>query len=222
MSLRFELAAFAALLAVLNIPLLAGGSPGRFNLDPAALAAGEWWRWLTFPWAHVSPYHLLVDAAAFLTLWAGLRAPLSTRCRHLALTAFFSGAVPLLLDRRVQELGLGGLSGVAHGLMLLAALEAAARPEKEKRALGVLYFAVVLCKTLFEQFSGQVLFAQLHPGSIGTPIPACHLGGLIGALASAAISLFAKKIPRVPHPFCGNPMPRLSTAQFRPRSPAHE
>ena len=64
---------FAILLVLLNLPLLTGGFAGFFAFLPDAVWAGEWWRLVTPPFVHVSPYHLLLDAAACFTAYAELR-----------------------------------------------------------------------------------------------------------------------------------------------------
>ena len=83
----------------------------------AAVRAGEWWRLVTYPFVHVSWYHLLLDAAAFFTAYVELR-----HRRGLERLGFVAaaGAGGLLaawwLAPIVFTRGLCGLSGVAHGL----------------------------------------------------------------------------------------------------------
>jgi hypothetical protein len=50
---------------------------------------------------------------------------------------------------------------------------------------GVL--AVVLAKSAWESWTGTVVLASWHFGELGTPIAACHLGGVLGGLAWAAL-----------------------------------
>jgi rhomboid family GlyGly-CTERM serine protease len=214
---KFEIGIFAALLLALNI--LPATDHVRFNLYPEALFSGEWWRWLTFPWRHISLYHLILDGSAFLLLYQTLRSPLATRLQHLFFCVIFSGLVPLLLDDRLSSLGLCGLSGVAHGFMLICALESAAESEKRACIGGVLMFAGVLAKTLFEQVTGDVFFAQHHFGNIGTPIASCHYGGVIGGLTSYCLAAMKASHCRKPQPKASaRQHPRNRAIQKRPRS----
>ena len=127
--IRAELLGIAAVLVLLNLPLFIGGSTAAFAFRIDAVAAGEWWRIFTHPFVHVSWYHLLLDGAAFLALYANLLAP--TRARRLASAATARPAAsswPLCVSPLIARLGLCGLSGAAHGLMALSALEMLALP----------------------------------------------------------------------------------------------
>lgn len=179
-----ELPLLLGLLAGTN--LLATFSPIPLHLTPDAFAPCDLWRWLTFPWLHVSLYHLLLDASAFFLLYTALKCDLVRRLQHLLFCGLFSGLLPLLLDPRIETLGLCGLSGVAHGLMLICGFEAATR--KHSRMLGLVMWGSVLGKAVCEQISGIVLFSGQHLGNIGTPIPSCHLGGVLGGLLSFALA----------------------------------
>jgi len=59
----------AAAVVVANLRLPAGGSTDNLALVPAKVAAGEWWRLLTHPFAHITVYHLLLDGVPFFLLY---------------------------------------------------------------------------------------------------------------------------------------------------------
>lgn len=181
---RIELAAFAILLALLNLPLLAGPCDPRFIFLPQVVLAGEWWRAFTHPFVHVSPYHLLLDAAAFFILYAELR---EKRRRERLALLLAAGAGSLLVSLwaapAMQTRGLCGLSGIAHGLAAVTALELmTGASRKTLRLAGLASFALVLGKSLLEAATGRIAFASWHPGSLGFPIAVCHAGGVLGAL----------------------------------------
>jgi rhomboid family GlyGly-CTERM serine protease len=182
---RCELAVFTLLLAWLNLPLLTGSFPTQFIFHPAAIRAGEWWRLLTHPFAHVSWYHLALDATAFFLAYAELRHRSS-----LERFAFVAGAgagsllAALIASPLIATYGLGGLSGIAHGLAALAGLELATRSNDRVVRLGGLTCLLgVVGKSVIEATTGNVVFASWHLGPLGTPIAACHAGGVLGALA---------------------------------------
>ena len=83
--IRAEWLISALLLGLLNLPLLAGHSTAALAFQVDAVAGGEWWRILTHPFVHVSWYHLLLDGAAFLILYANLLA--EQRWRRLTYVA---------------------------------------------------------------------------------------------------------------------------------------
>jgi rhomboid family GlyGly-CTERM serine protease len=177
-----EIAVFLALLAAFNC--LTPADPLFFHLKPSALFDGQLWRWLSFAWKHNSLYHLALDASAFLFLYQTLRCNLPARLTHLVSCLIFSGLIPLLIDPRLSTIGLAGLSGIAHGLLLICAFEACERRDKISRTIGLILFSGVLLKTIFEQITGNVLLADQHLGTVGIPIASCHYGGLIGAIFS--------------------------------------
>jgi rhomboid family GlyGly-CTERM serine protease len=180
---RLELLAFAALLSAANLPLFIGGSTSRLAFLPDTVAAGEWWRLLTHPFAHVSWYHLLLDGSAFLFLYAALRSEsCSRRLGAVAACALGSVFTAWLACPAVAQIGLSGLSGVAHGLMAIIALEIVATAHRTDRWLGWTMFAVVAGKALVEALTGHAILGALHFGLLGTPIAVCHAGGVFGGI----------------------------------------
>jgi rhomboid family GlyGly-CTERM serine protease len=148
-----------------------------FYFSPAAVRAGQWWRIVTHPLVHVSGYHLLLDGAAFLLLYTNLREPNPVRRAALAgASAAGSLAAAWMFSPQIERLGLCGLSGVAHGLMAVTALEMIRDDEK----LGWVCLAAVAGKSIWEATTGHVFFEWLHFGRLGTPIAVSHLGGVVG------------------------------------------
>lgn len=194
-----ELAVFVLLLLVFNF---AGISPAASALSPSALREGELWRLLTYPWAHISLYHLVLDAAAFLCLYDMLRSNTSTRLLHLLSCVLFSGLVPVLLDPRLENIGLRGLSGVAHGLMVVTSLEALSSEAGSERAFGIVVLGGVIAKCAMELFTGTVLFASYHLGDVGIPVPTCHLGGALGGAFSYGWATFLRERARRVYTAC--------------------
>jgi len=189
-SLRFELAALAALIVLLNLPLLDGACAVNLIFLPHRVAAGEWWRALTHPFVHVSWYHLILDATAFLLLYCELDTKKwFERFGYLAASGAGSLLVSLWAAPLVQTRGLCGLSGIAHGLMAVSALEMiqSANDKTVERA-GMVTFIIVITKSIVEAATGHVAFEALHLGDLGTPIAISHAGGVLGALGTWAIT----------------------------------
>jgi membrane associated rhomboid family serine protease len=183
-----ELAVWTIVLAILNAPLLSGGSTAALALLPDSVAAGEWWRLFTHPFVHVSWYHLLLDGAAFLLLWNELAGPLRARLACVAASAIGSVGAAAIASPEFWTAGLCGLSGIAHGLMAKQGLE-----RWHDGLIGRAIVFAVLGKSVIEGCSGAALFNGLHFGLLGTPIVACHLGGVGGAmLFHAVIQLYGR------------------------------
>lgn len=182
-----ELPLFVSLLALFNLHLVSSLGMAPLHFHPELVLQGEWWRVITHPFVHVSTYHLALDASAFLVLYATLQQ--RSTLRRLAYCAGSAGgslALALLLSPNVNSIGLCGLSGIAHGLMAITGLEIISQTRGGNRIdstmlrIGWITLLAVTAKGLYEAMTGQFLFIGSHFGSIGTPIPACHLGGVIG------------------------------------------
>ena len=181
---RCEVAILGAILVALNLPLLGGEFSTRFIYHPIPVAAGEWWRLFTHPFVHVSPYHLALDAAAFFLAYIELKQwRLSSRLTLLGSAAAGGLIAALAASPLVATHGLCGLSGIAHGLTAVVSLELLHRStDRLSQWTAALCFVGVVGKSVLEATTGNVLFATWHLGSLGTPIAACHAGGVLGAL----------------------------------------
>jgi rhomboid family GlyGly-CTERM serine protease len=181
---RWELAAFALLIGLFNLPLLTGSFSTQFIFHPAAASAGEWWRLFTHPFVHVSWYHLVLDALAFFLAYTELQhRRFRERLAFVAAAGAGSVLTALVASPLIASHGLCGLSGVAHGLAAVVSLEMLRRSnDKVSRWSGLLCFLGVAGKSLVELVTGNVLFASWHLGWLGTPIAACHAGGVLGAM----------------------------------------
>ena len=186
---RLELLLFAAVLLAFNWQLARGVFSQNLTFLPSAVAAGEWWRLLTHPFVHVSWYHLLLDGVAFLLLYDTLE---EGRGLIRALYVIASAAGSLLAawgwDPMIGTHGLCGLSGIAHGLMAVTALEMMSPGGTQKaRIAGLMSYGLVIGKCAFEALTGQALIGFLHFGLLGTPVAVCHAGGVLGGITVFAL-----------------------------------
>lgn len=103
-----------------------------------------------------------------------------TRERLMAVAACGVGSLAAaMINPAISSLGFCGLSGVAHGLMAVSAIEMIRRGE---RRVGFCALAAVVSKASLEAVTGNVALSFLHFGLMGTPIAACHAGGVVGGL----------------------------------------
>lgn len=180
-----ELLWFAIAIAALNLPVLLNGSAPGLMFFESAVRDGEWWRVITHPFTHVSWYHFLLDGAAFLFLYHGLiekRMPL--RLGYTAAAAAGSLVAAIWAAPAIQQIGFCGLSGIAHGLAAVSALEWIAEDRKNRLmvCLGSASFLCVIGKCLWEAATQQAFIGFLHFGMMGTPIVICHAGGALGGV----------------------------------------
>jgi len=125
----------------------------------------------------------LLDASAFFLLYNSLLEP----CVVRRLTFVFGGATGSLLlswlaAPAISTHGLCGLSGIAHGLMAVSAVEMLAGQPRHSSGwnIGLLTFGAVVGKAVYEAVSGHVLFGFLHFGLMGNPVAVAHAGGVAG------------------------------------------
>ena len=170
-----------------NIHLLTGRTcqPLIFQYD--AVMSGDVYRLITHPFVHLSGYHFLLDAGAFLLLYTGLyeKRP-SRRMFILAVCGLFGLGAPLVFTPEIYSRGLCGFSGVAHGLMAFSALEMMNDPKNVPKnfKIGLACLLSVTLKSIYEAVTGDVVFSFLHFGLCGIPIAVCHTGGVMGGIFS--------------------------------------
>lgn len=182
-----DLAVILALIAFLNRHLIGLGTGVPAVFTPGAAMSGEWWRLATHPFVHVSWYHLTLDAGGFLLLYTGLaETRIRTKAMICAVCAATSLAAAMLFSPALETVGLCGLSGIAHGLMAFQGIELM-RDSRDRR-VGLASLLIVSGKGFYELLTGRVLFDFLHFGMYGTPLAACHFGGVAGGvLAGVAL-----------------------------------
>jgi rhomboid family GlyGly-CTERM serine protease len=189
---RPELWLFVAFIALFNAPLLPGSFSDSMIFLPSAVRDGEWWRLFTHPFVHATWYHLLLDGVAFLSLYSSLVEPsLWRRLAVVTAAAAGSALISCAAAPAVSTNGLCGLSGIAHGLMTVSALEMMTNQRLQPREyrLGLLCFILVVGKAAIEALNGRMFFSFLHFGLMGEPIAVSHAGGVVGGLVA---TLFLK------------------------------
>jgi rhomboid family GlyGly-CTERM serine protease len=178
-----ELIFFVGLIAIFNVPVLFGTVWSSMVFQPEAVRAGEWWRLVTHPFVHLTWYHLLLDGTAFLSLyWSLAERSVLVRVSYVVATASGSLVASWVASPGALANGLCGLSGVAHGLMAISAIEMLGR-EKAERRIGGLCLMLVVGKAAFEATTGKMFFGFLDFGLLGSPVAISHAGGILGGLA---------------------------------------
>jgi rhomboid family GlyGly-CTERM serine protease len=184
----------AALLIAANTHLITGSFDTSFIFFPSSVMAGEWWRLITYPFVHVTWYHLLLDAGAFFILYRDISDnSFFERIFYVIICGSFSLAAALISSPVIDTIGLTGLSGIAHGLMAVSALQMLW--SKNDFRTGLILFIIVVAKSIYETATGDVLFSFMHLGLCGLPIAACHAGGVLGGIFSyCAVRMFKRMV----------------------------
>ena len=183
---KVELAGLAILLIFLNWSVFQGVCNFHLIFLPEAIRQGEWWRLFTYPFIHVTWWHLLLDGAAFLLLYRDLQErPWVQRVLVCIGSAVASLFVCLCADPMLSTRGLCGISAIAHGLMAVSALNLMGQSrDKLLFRIGLCSFVIVTVKCLIEVLTGKMVFTFLYFGMVGDPVAVTHAGGLLGALVA--------------------------------------
>lgn len=148
-----------------------------------ALAAEQPWRAWSAAWRHWSLQHLLANLAGCAVLaWLGRRAGLGGRAALAWLAAWPLTQAALVLAPALQRFG--GLSGVLHAGVAVAALELLARPGRPR--LVELGLAAGLALKLALERGWAAPWLREAPGWDIAVAPLAHLSG---AVAGAACTL---------------------------------
>ncbi len=180
---RWEIYIYVLLIIILNASLAWGTATESMIFSSQEVWTGQWWRIITHPFVHVSWYHLLLDGAAFFILYIQLaERSLLKRTLYVAGCGFSSLLAASVVLPQMNSVGYCGLSGIAHGLMAVCALELIAGDSANKSAKysGIACLAVLVGKSLIEALSGRMIFSFFHTDMIGAPIGLAHLGGVAG------------------------------------------
>lgn len=180
---RPETLAFGLSILLVNVPLLVGSCLRALMFQPEAVYHGQWWRLLTHPFVHVTWYHLLLDGSAFFILYHSLIES-SIKRRLVYVVGGAAGSLVAAWSSPGAASGLCGLSGIAHGLMAISALELVSTqpPYSAEWRVGLGTFIFVVAKGGYEAISGRMFFAFLDFGLLGDPNSVAHAGGIVGGL----------------------------------------
>ncbi len=193
---RPETIFFVVSILVLNVPVLFGHASQEMIFRPDAVQNGQWWRLVTHPFVHLTWYHLLLDGTAFLSLYCSLlEKKILRRVGYVIAAAAGSLIVSWVASSATSERGLCGLSGIAHGLMAISALEMMSG-DRTERKIGWITLALVVTKAAFEAATGRMFFGFLSFGLLGNPVAVSHAGGILGGLITMLGIRFLQQKPR--------------------------
>jgi rhomboid family GlyGly-CTERM serine protease len=181
---------WVAVALLLALPSLAAWSSRGLALVSLswqpALAWAEPWRWWSAAWVHLSQKHLLGNlAGAALVAALGWAAQVPRRAAGAWLLAWPLTHLGLLLQPELQRYG--GLSGVLHAGVAVAAVHLLLRPSFRQRGLGAAIVAGLALKIVLEAPWRGALIRSPHWDIAVAPL--AHLLGVVCGVACALVWL---------------------------------
>jgi rhomboid family GlyGly-CTERM serine protease len=165
--------------ALVLLPLL-GGEPLRLwgRYDRVAIAAGQWWRWVTAHLMHLDATHAVLNTLGLALLWALFARSYRLRDWLLAVVIivtvidlgfwFFSPTLEWYV----------GASAMLHGVFACGCLAMI----RQRDRIGVLAGAIFLTKIAWEQWQGPLPFERTE-----LVVTISHLYGAIGGVLAGAL-----------------------------------
>lgn len=182
---HLDILIFGVLILLANTHMLSGNFPSHLIFLPKPFVMGEFWRLLTFSFVHISLYHLLLDAGAFILLYTCLEEKsVYKKIYYITISGICALIAALTFSPEISEQGLCGLSGIGHGLMAVVGFDMIR--DKKTARLGILTIFLLAMKCVYEMRTGNVLF---HFNLCGAPMIASHIGGFIGGLIAAVADM---------------------------------
>ena len=185
-----EIKIYIFFLVAFNLALVTGSVFESMIFLPDKVMQGQVYRIFTHPFVHVSWYHLLLDGAAFLMLYSQLASKsLAVRTSYVAATSIGSMSAVAIALPYVESIGYCGLSGIAHGLMTICALDmlTARDSDKTTKIAGAISLFLVIAKSIYEAAAGHMFLELFHFNMMGSPVAVSHLGGVAGGLIAFAL-----------------------------------
>ena len=143
--------------ALLLLPLLGGeGLKLALRYERAAIAAGQWWRFITGHLVHLDGIHALLNAVGLALLWA-----LFARSYALWQWVVALAASMLAIDAgfwfiSTQLVWYVGASGVLHGVFACGCIALL----RERDRIGLIAAVIFAGKLAYEQWHGPLPFER--------------------------------------------------------------
>ena len=123
---------FTVILIFINFPLFIGGNTNNFAFYPYTPTKDQWWRILTFVFAHLTIFHFFIDVIPFLVLYFILNEQNPLWRIFYFFSAYLGNTLALLWFIPIGISSIRGLSGITDGIITITALELIFNQRKDK------------------------------------------------------------------------------------------
>jgi rhomboid family GlyGly-CTERM serine protease len=161
--------------ALLLLPLLGGEALKlAWRYERGAIAAGQWWRFVTGHLVHLDANHALLNAVGLALLWSLFARSYAWWQWLLAIGASVAAIGAGFWFVSTQLVWYVGASGVLHGVFACGCIALI----RQRDRIGVIAAVIFACKLAYEQLHGPLPFE-----SADLVVTVAHLYGAIGGAA---------------------------------------
>jgi rhomboid family GlyGly-CTERM serine protease len=161
--------------ALLLLPLLGGEALKlAWRYERGAIAAGQWWRFLTCHLVHLDAIHALLNAVGLALLWSLFARSHAWWQWLLAIGASMAAIGVGFWFVSTQLVWYVGASGVLHGVFACGCIALI----RQRDRIGVIAAVIFAAKLAYEQWHGPLPFE-----SADLVVTVAHLYGAIGGAA---------------------------------------
>ena len=161
--------------ALLLLPLLGGEALKlAWRYERAAIAAGQWWRFVTCHLVHLDAIHALLNAVGLALLWSLFARSHAWWQWLLAIGASMAAIGVGFWFVSTQLVWYVGASGVLHGVFACGCIALI----RQRDRIGVIAAVIFAGKLAYEQLHGPLPFE-----SADLVVTVAHLYGAIGGAA---------------------------------------
>jgi rhomboid family GlyGly-CTERM serine protease len=165
-------AGLALAVLLLLLPVLGGQALKlAWRYEREAIAAGQWWRFITCHLVHLDATHALLNAVGLALLWALFARTYSWWQWGLALGASMAATGIGFWFFSTQLVWYVGASGVLHGVFACGCIAML----RQRDRIGFIAAVIFAGKLLYEQWQGPLPFE-----SADMVVTVAHLYGAIG------------------------------------------
>jgi rhomboid family GlyGly-CTERM serine protease len=165
--------------ALLLLPLLGGGwLKLAWRYERGAIAAGQWWRFITCHLVHLDAIHALLNTVGLALLWSIFARSYAGRQWLLAIAGSVAAIGAGFWFISTQLVWYVGASGVLHGVFACGCIAML----RERDRIGMIAAVIFIGKLLYEQWQGPLPFERAD-----LVVTVAHLYGAIGGVAMGLV-----------------------------------
>lgn len=173
------------IILITNAPLFWGFSNSIFYLNQSLTQNGEFWRFFTHAFAHLSLYHMLTDLFIFFILFYEITDLPNNNFYSVMIFSLTCSSFIAWLSMPLHHVdSFAGISGINYGLITYFCLFNLKylNTNKKELFLWTSVLILIIAKPILDLIFPFHSISNFHIGYVGTIISESHSGGILAAL----------------------------------------